>query len=389
MDKANKKIIFVITKSNFGGAQRYVLDLATEFKAKGYDVKVAMGGTGLLYNKLQSKNIDVIEIPNMQRDISIKKEILSAIFLYKLFKKEKPDIVHLNSSKAGGLGALSGRLARVPKIIFTLHGLAINENRRRIEKIIIKILYLITIKLSHNTIAVSHALKEQVLKSIPLIKNKVFVIHNGIDTADFQNKHEARLKLIDTISLTNSNPISDHASLIIGTIGELHPIKGQKYLIEGFKKALERSSVSLYLFIIGDGQEKARLSEQIKTLGMEENIFLCGHIDNASKILKAFDIFILPSLSEGLPYVLEEAGLANIPVIATNVGGVPEIIQNDKNGLIINPKSSTDISESILLLTFNPNKRDSLAKEIELTIKNKFSIKNMISETEKIYNPVI
>ncbi len=385
----NKKIIFVITKSNFGGAQRYVLDLAREFKVKGYDVKVAVGGTGLLYHKLQTENIEVIEIPNMQRDISIKKELLSTIFLYKLFRKEKPNIIHLNSSKAGGLGAFTGRLSGVPKIVFTIHGLAINENRSYLEKVIIKILYGITIKLCHRTIAVSNALRNQIIKKMSFINEKIIVIHNGIGNQDFLTKHEARLKIIES-AIQNKNIIDiEAASLIIGTIGELHPVKGQKTLLDGFKIALDTSPLPLYLFIIGDGQEKEKLVKQITDLKLEGNVFLCGHVDNASNILKAFDIFILPSVSEGLPYVVEEAGMAEIPVICTGVGGIPEIITDSENGLIIKKRSPSDIADAILTLVFDPHIRKTLGQNLNKTIIEKFGIKEMVKKTEDIYNDVL
>ena len=132
------KIIYGITKSNFGGAQRYVFELATEMKQQGHDVAVLCGGKETLVNKLKEVGIKVISLDEMQRDILVDQDFSSFFKILKVLRSEKPDIFHINSSKMGGLGGLAGRFARVKKIIFTSHGWAFNEPRPVWQKIIIK-----------------------------------------------------------------------------------------------------------------------------------------------------------------------------------------------------------------------------------------------------------
>src|SRR5260221_10437089 len=115
------KIIYGITKSNFGGAQRYVYDLATAAKAAGHDVAVMTGGNGVLVEKLRGNGIRVIEIKGLKRDISIVDEFKSFHFIFRTLYAEKPDVFHTNSSKMGGIGNLAGRLAAVKKVILTAH----------------------------------------------------------------------------------------------------------------------------------------------------------------------------------------------------------------------------------------------------------------------------
>jgi len=166
-----QKILYVITKSNWGGAQRYVFDLATSLDKNLFDVVVVCGGNGLLKEKLQSENIKVVSLKTLERDINIKKELLSAKELYKIFKTEKPDIVHLNSSKAGAIGAFVARIVGIKKIIFTAHSWAFNENRSFYSKIIIEFIHWLTVFLSHKTIAVSESVKKQI-SHLPFIKTK-------------------------------------------------------------------------------------------------------------------------------------------------------------------------------------------------------------------------
>ncbi|MDB5204732.1 MAG: glycosyl transferase family protein [Candidatus Taylorbacteria bacterium] len=377
-----KKIILVITKSSWGGAQRYVFDLATSLQKEGFEIIVATGGQKALYHKLKAEGVKVIEIPGMERDLSLPKEIKAFGFLYKLFKKEKPDIIHLNSSKAG-LGALAGRLTGIKKIVFTMHGLATNENRPPYQKRFIRLIYILTIILCHKTIAVSDALKKQSERELGMVSHKITVIRNGIMSPDFLTKHDARHLLIQ--SMIKGKADIKLASFTIGTIGELHPIKGHSYLLEGFQTILRHSALPLYLFIIGDGQDNKKIQKQIDTMKLSDNVFMCGHVDNAETILKAFDIFILPSISEGLPYVLEEAGFAGLPTIASNVGGIPEIIEDKKTGLLIKPQSASDIAHAIQKLVYEPELRKDIGLNLHKKVTTEFILEKMVLDTKKIY----
>jgi len=366
---AIKNIMLVITKSNFGGAQKYVHDLAIELKKNNYNVKVAVGGDGILIDKLVKENIDVIRIPNLNRDISIFSDIKTFIFLYKLFKKHKPDVVHLNSSKIGGIGVCASRLAGVRRIIFTAHGWAFNENRSDISKKIIKILYWITIFLSHKTIVVSNAMRNQI-SNWPLINRKTKVIHNGINCPKFLKKED---------SLNNLNIKGEDNKIIIGTIAELHKIKGHTYILEAAKKLPFVNFV-----FIGDGEEKENLIKIVKEQNIK-NIIFKGFIDNASIYLKTFNYFLLPSLSEGLAICLLEAGLAEVPVIATNVGGIPEVIKNKYNGILIEPKDSNAIVSAVDFLIGNPVEANKYTENLKKDIQENFSFENMTSKTIALY----
>src|SRR3989338_9863030 len=130
MDERKRKILYVITKGNWGGSQRYLFDMATSLPKNKFDVKVAIGEGGLLKERLLENGIKVISIPALQRDISVMKEIRSFVSLYKIFRTSpRPDVVHLNSSKASALGALAARIAGVPRIVFTAHGWPFKEDR--------------------------------------------------------------------------------------------------------------------------------------------------------------------------------------------------------------------------------------------------------------------
>ncbi|MCX6712200.1 MAG: glycosyltransferase [Candidatus Vogelbacteria bacterium] len=188
------KIFYVITKGNWGGAQRYVYELATALPRAEFDTTVIMGEFEALEKKLAGAGVKTIKIPELGRDINLAKDLKSFWQLLKIFREEKPQIIHLNSSKIGGLGSLAGRLAGVPKIVFTVHGLAHNEQRPGWQKVLIKFSHWLSLIFSHEVITVADCLKKQII-NWPLISKKITTIHNGLPTIKFFEKSVARREL--------------------------------------------------------------------------------------------------------------------------------------------------------------------------------------------------
>jgi glycosyltransferase involved in cell wall biosynthesis len=303
-----KKVLFVITKSNWGGAQRYVFDLATHLSKENFDAVVALGGNGLLKEKLEAAGIRTISLESMQRDVSFFAEEKAIRELRRLFKKEQPDVVHLNSSKAGGLGALAARLAGVKTIIFTAHGWPFWEKLSSIARALIWYFSWLTALFSHKVIVISkYDLK--VARQMPFCGHKIVLIYNGID---------ANAPLGDGDVIRKVFPPNVH---ITGTVGELNKNKNQITLLEEAKQ-----NPNLYVAIVGEGEDRAMLENKIKEYDLGGRVKLFGFMP-ASEVLKGFDTFALPSLKEGLPYVLLEAKAAGLPIVANPVGGIPEILQ--------------------------------------------------------------
>ncbi|MBI2047948.1 MAG: glycosyltransferase family 4 protein [Parcubacteria group bacterium] len=375
-----KKILYVITKSNFGGAQRYVFDLATSLPKEQFSVSVLLGGEGTLKEKLYSGGIRTITLPYFKRDIHIFNDIRTFFALISILKKERPDIIHLNSSKAGILGTIAGRIADVPRIIFTSHGWAFNEQRPFWQKIFFFLIHAKTVLFSYVAIAVSEKTKGQIITRMPFLKKKIRVIYNGIKRVNLKTREESR----NFLSSKNNILTQKKNSLWIGTIAELHPTKGIIYAIEAIKEIISETPHIIYI-IMGDGEQREELEETIQTLGLQNNIFLLGFVPDASQYLSAFDMFLVPSISEALSYAVLEAGNAKLPVVATRVGGIPEIIENKKNGLLIPSRNAHAISLSLSYIIKNKKKRSLYGEKLFNTIKNKFSFAQMLQKTIEIY----
>jgi glycosyltransferase involved in cell wall biosynthesis len=371
-DLPPKKLLIVITKSNYGGAQRYVFDLARSLT--GYDITVACGGEGILVDKLEAANIRIITLSSLGRDVSIFKDGKAFFSLISLIRAEKPDIIHLNSSKIGIMGAVAAFLTRSQaRTIFTAHAWAFNEDRGFISKSLITTLHWLTVFLCDKTIAVSEGVRKQVLH-LPRIAHKISVVHLGIDKPIFYGKKNARTVL----------GIPEKA-FAIGTIAELHPVKG---LVHALDAVAELPFPCSYT-IIGQGDEKAKLEKHIaKNPALQKTTKLAGFIPDAAALLPAFDVFLLPSISEALGYVLIEAGYAKLPVVATSVGGIPEIIQDMQSGVLIHPQSSKEIRRALTFLYDDEPERARLGTALAEQVQGKFSLARMVEGTVRIYEGV-
>ena len=333
--------------------------------------------------KLQSAGIRTIILEDLTRDVSFFKDIGVLIKLTKIFRKEKPDIIHLNSSKMGLLGGLAGRFARVPKIIFTGHGWAFNEERSAWQKKGIYWLHLLTIILTHKTIAVSEQTKNQVSAN-NYFRRKVSVVRNGVKEINFLSRKTAREKILE--KLPAEIDFGDRPWL--GTISELHKNKGLKYIIETMHlldMANDDKNLLPILIIIGEGEKREKLQQRIDRYNLKDTVFMIGRVDEAEKYLKAFDIFTLTSITEALPYAILEAGLAGLPIVASGVGGIPEIIDDMKSGILIRPKEPEEIQKAIDFLLSNPQKMSILGQNIQRKILGEFGKDRMIRETVKLY----
>lgn len=365
-----KKVLFLITKSNWGGAQRYVYDIATSLDADRYEPVVVLGGAGELIEKLSAANVRVIPLESLQRDMSITKELQFMSELWRLLHQERPDILHVNSSKAGGVGCFLGRLAGIPRVIFTAHGWAFNEDRSGIQRFVIAYLHWLTVFLSHQTIAVSAELKNQLRG--PFLSRRWAVIHNGRHAIPFLNRDDARAHLA----------LPDDA-FVTGSIGELHPTKQHDVMIRAVAK-LVTAGHGVHHVIIGTGELHAQLQSLIEELHLEPYITLAGAIDEAARYLPAFDVYVQPSRSEALGYTVVEAAQAGLPIIASNVGGLPEIITHEVDGLLVPSGDVTALADAVTTLLHSPTLRDTYAAAAQET-SARFSFDHMLTQTLAVY----
>lgn len=354
-----------------GGASRAVFELASELSGR-FDAVVAAGGAGELFEKLREKGVRTIPLPSLERDLNVIKEIKTFFFLLALLRREAPDTVHVHGPKAGGLGALAARLSGIQKIIYTAHGWAFFEDLPWWNILLRRLFSYVTVLLAHTTIAVSKK-DAGAFVNWPLAVRKIVYIPNGVRTVATISQNALREKL-KTYGVPQTHPF------VFGTVAELHKNKGLSYLVQAMREVPDAM-----LVIIGEGEERRRLTLAIAASKLQHRVFLAGHIPDAAELIGAFDVFVLPSVKEGLPYVVLEAGVRGVPAVATDVGGIPEVIEHEKTGLLVPPKDPLALAEALKRLIADEPLRKRLGAALKQKVERGFSLDSMLEKTIALY----
>ena len=364
------KVLFVITQSEMGGAQRFLNTLIPNLDKDRYEATLAAGLEGK-WEAFKDLDVPKIKLKYALRKVNPIKDLFAIFELWKVIKKQKPDVLFLNSSKTSVWGPLAVLASNPrPKIIYRIGGWSFNDPRSEISKNLWIFLEKMFAPLKDKIIVNNqHDFDQaQELKIKP--KKGIKLVHNGIDIDElkFLDKDAARNEL--------NLPKGDY---VIGAIANFYKPKGLPYLIEVMGDIDNKK-----LAIIGDGKERKNLEAIIKEKGLEEKVILLGRKENASQYLKAFNVFVLPSVKEGFPWSILEAMAAKVPVIATRVGAIPEIITHKENGLIIEPKEPRQIVEAL-----NEIDNLDLANNAYQTISDKFNLNKMVREVESVIDSQI
>ncbi len=383
MQPAKLKLIYVVTQGEWGGAQAYVFDLATALKDE-FDITVASGAEGSqeLIQKCKEADINTHTFKNLVREINPLKDIAAIFELAQFFKKEQPSIVHLNSSKASLISTVAKKFLQPttynlkPKLIYTAHGWVFNEPLPWWRKKLYVFMERVAGKIHDRIITLSQYDYAAALKNKICDQEKLAIIPHGINPISFLSRDEARAKLNSKFSILNS-------PLWIITIANLYKTKGIEYLIDA-AAVLKKEGVEPSFIIIGSGPERENLELRIKNYGLQ-NFYLIGSLPDAARYLKAFDLFVLPSVKEGLPYALLEAIQAGVPIIATNVGAIPEMLENETSGLLVPPADSRAIVNALKKFIDNQELRNNLSHATARQFQEKFNFDKMLIKTVKLY----
>lgn len=359
ISKLNKiKIIHILPSFKFGGAERLTVDLLKNLEHSKFEAKIIFikpAAKNIWEDELKKNNIPIIKL-NKKSKIDIK--IFFA--LVKILKKEKSDIVHTHLFLGHIFGILAAKLARVKCIVSTEHNLNYSE------KFYHRLLRKITAKLTNVTIAVSEAVKYYTISYEGIKKDNIIVINNGVETERFLNRKRRYNK----------------QDLVIGSIGRLSKQKGFDFLINAIKRI---NNDKITCCIAGEGEFMNNLQKQIELLNLQAKVKLIGRVNDVTGFLKKIDIFILPSRWEGFGIVILEAGLSGLPVIASRIDGIKEIIDDNDNGLLVNVGDEDQLAQKINDLIKNSKKREILGINLQNKIIKKFNIKAITKQYEKIY----
>jgi len=400
------KILFIITQSEIGGAQRFLLEFAPYLVSRGHEVLVVAGeGDDELFRRLDANltwtvpvkfNGDSprhIKIPSLVRSLNPIKDLQALFALYKTIKKEKPDALFLQSTKAGFLGSLAVKLYQILNtryqihVIYRIGGWSFRDPRSWWMNKILFWMEKISAPLKDNIIVNSELDRQLAIDKKIAPAEKIVKVYNGTDpdALNFLPKEKARGVLVSSIEYL----VSGKETKIVGTIANLYATKGLECLAEAANSLYQipDTRYQILFIVIGEGKQRPQLEALIEKYNLQDKFFLVGRMPDASEYLKAFDVFVLPSVKEGFPWVLLEAMAAEVPMVATKVGAVPEIIEDGKEGFLVQPKDSAALAEKISRLLSQPFAHDREQMVVNARKKlRQFSLQKMLEKSEEIIN---
>src|SRR6056297_1916615 len=362
MDKKNK-ILYLTTTSKFSGAEKMLFELASRLDSN-YEILVCT-----LKDDLEGELLDKLRKKSIKTDcihLDKKWKIWKIFKLFKIIKEFNPDMLQTFLFFDNILGRVIGTITKVPIIISGRRNADKKRNffRKWIDRVTFPFADLI---ISNNKKG-----KEILIDKFNMKKDKVKVIHNGIDTNNL--KKEQKEKLLKDLDIYQEAK----NEFVLGFIGRITEQKGLKYLIKAMRELED-----VFLIIIGEGKKKKQLKKQVKGLDLSEKVFFAGYKQNGKKYMNTFDLFVLPSLWEGMPNVVLEAMLQEIPIIASNVGDI-ELLLEEK--YLFNPKKTREKEDKILEIKNLTNKdRQKLIKQNQEKVSSKFSIGKMIEKYGDLY----
>jgi len=437
-----KNILYLITRAELGGAQRYVLDLANNLQGE-FNITVAFGKqdtNGELAEKLKIAGINNYNIPHLKRAISPIDDFLALVEIIKLIKKIKPNIIHLNSSKISILGSIASLIIKFQvssfkfQVVYTVHGWVFNEPLPRWLKLFYFWAEKITALFKNKIICVSEFDRQIALTKKIAAALKLITIHNGLAPIEFYSKEEARQRIHSVIPASEPESSVQHheqvsglrvkpamtsnlligssvipasepessvqhheqvsglrvkpamtSNLLIGSTGNLYKTKGFEHFIKA-SKIISEQKISATFIIIGEGEERKKLETLIRQNNLANDFILTGRINEAAKLLPAFDIYICSSVKEGLSYTIIEAMQAGLPIAATNVGGNGELIEDNITGLLAEAGNPESLAQKIIELIKNPALKNKLGQQAKLKAREEFCLEKMVEETKKAYS---
>lgn len=360
------KLAYLLPGLKVGGLEKMVISLVSGLdRRKYYPAIVCFDTKGELAGEVEAQGIEVF-LAKRRQGI----DYFYALRLAKFLKKQNTDLLHAHNCTAFFYGTLAARLARIP-IVYTEHDRDFPPERRIAW--LNKILSLIV----EQVITVSDLLKGCLIKYESFNANKIKTIHNGVDPTPFSLSLD-RKKYIDELGLEDASPL-------IGIVARLDRLKNHKLLLDAMQD-IANEIPTVKLLIIGDGPTRKNLEEQADRGGLQNNILFLGMRGDVSNLLLLIDLFVLCSLSEGMPLALIEAMAAGKPIVATNVGGVSEIVRNGINGILVEPTNPAFLAKAILQILKNKDILRTMGENGREVFKQKFTLHKMIKSYEGVYS---
>jgi len=386
------KIVHIITRMDRGGsAQNTLLTCAA---LSGSYEQVLIHGLSLesrmteverrsveeSIHEAEKRGVKIIPLPSLVRRVDPVRDLIALFLLWRIMMQERPDLVHTHTSKAGILGRCAARLAGVPAVVHTPHGHVFYGHFSSLTSKIYLLVERIMACITDRLIALTHGERDDYLALSVGNPKKIVTIHSGVDIDHYLH---ATVNVQGKRKSLGLKP----EGLVVGTVGWLLPIKGPMYLLGAMCEVWKKYPNTILVYV-GKGDLEGELRQEASRMGASEKVRFLGWRDDIHEILPVLDIFVLPSLNEGMGRVLVEAMAAGRPLVASNVGGIPDLIYQGENGFLVPPADPKALARELFFLISNPGKRREMG-ERGRRMAVRFGTDSMVQKIDQLYLDVL
>lgn len=384
MNRALVRVLHVITRLDPGGSAENTLLTVAGLDPERFASTLAVGPTrgeaSLTEARARQSGVEFLEVPCLVRPINPVRDMLAVRVLWRIMRRGNFQIVHTHTSKGGLLGRIAARLAGVPVVIHTPHGHVFYGYYGRLLSRLFVGLERWAAGFTDRIVALTQREVEEYAALGVAPPEKCAVIHSGVDFAPFANEDDSRQTVRAGWGISAG-------VLVIGTVGRLTAVKGQADLLDAFALLRERGC-DAWLVLVGEGEERENLEMRARRLGIAERVRIPGWRDDVQRALRALDIFALPSLNEGMGKALVEAMYAGLPSVAAAVGGVPELIESGRQGILVEPGNPEQLAAALAELAADPQRRGILGTAARERSAG-YSSERMIEKIEALYEELL
>jgi glycosyltransferase involved in cell wall biosynthesis len=386
---ATQKVVHIITRLDRGGSAQNTMLTALGHDRSHFESVVitgqagrwdAQGGMTAITDNLrllEKEGIRYHMVPSLVRHLSSRADLTALWSLIALLRQEQPHIVHTHTSKAGVLGRLAAWITGVPVIVHTPHGHVFYGHFGSIFSWVFLQIERALAWITDVLIALTAAEKAEHLERGVGWADRFAVIPSGIDIDRFKQVRKAGKVMPEWFDCPPD-------AIVIGSVGWLTDIKGHRFLVDAVAR-LKQEHPHLHLVILGSGGQYDALLHQARKAGISQSVHLVGHREDVERALAGMDGFVLPSLNEGMGRALIEAMAAGLPVIASRVGGIPALIEDEKNGLLVPAGDSLALAVAVRRILSDPPWARTLGQNAMQSIGTAYGVPAMVRAIESIY----
>ena len=386
------KVVHIITRLDMGGSAQDMLLTCRELGEK-YEIVLVHGlsiesqmtdreketvDRGI--RKAVEGGVIVIALPSLVRRISPVQDLKALFSLWRLLIREKPSMVHTHTSKAGILGRFAAKLAGVSIIIHRPHGHVFYGHFGPLVSKCFLLTERLMALITDRMVALTQAERDDHIALSVFSPEKIVMIHSGVDVEQFTTVQPNISEKKRALGLNSKG-------LVVGTVGWLLPIKGPLHLLKAMSNVWE-SHPETSLVFVGKGDLEKGLKEKARRMGVSDKVVFLGWRDDIPEIMQVLDVFVLPSLNEGMGRVLVEAMAAGKPVVASRVGGILDLVKEGQNGFLAGPGDEKGLAIAIKKLLEDKKMRDEMGKRGR-EIAQDFSVEKMIEKIDVLYESLL